>query len=143
VIARCAIATPSSGITSAIKHVEALISPLLRTLEALGFVARHIYPIGYTQLLAPVAPPHEELRAARAMPPWPDPYSVLRPLLDEAADHARAAVDALHEALAPPEDIARTWRGMRATPKALEALFRPRRCAPRREQLLPRPGTPP
>jgi phospholipase/carboxylesterase len=109
--------------TSAIKHVEALISPLLRTLEALGFIARHIHPVGYTQLLARVAPPHEELRAARAMPPWPDPYSALRPLLDEAADHALAAVDALQEALAPPEDIARAWRGMRAIPKALEALY--------------------
>jgi phospholipase/carboxylesterase len=109
--------------TSAIGQVEALVSPLLRTLEALGFLARHIHPVGYMQLLEKAAPPLEELRAARAMPPWPDPYSALRPLIDEAADHALAAVDALHEAAAPPEDITRAWRGMRAIPRALEALY--------------------
>jgi phospholipase/carboxylesterase len=109
--------------TSAIVQVDALVSPLLRTLEALGVIARHIHPIGYTHLLARAAPPHEELRSARAMPPWPAPYSALRPLLDESADHALAAVDAIHEAAAPPEDTTRAWRGMRAIPKALEALY--------------------
>jgi len=108
---------------SAIEQVEALVSPLLRKLEALGVIARHIHPIGYIHLLARVAPPRGKLRAARAMPPWPAPYSALRPLLDEAADHALAAVDALQEAAVPPEDIARAWRGIRATPKALEALY--------------------
>lgn len=118
------LALPQSpSMPSAIEKVEALVSPLLRTLEALGVIARHIHPIGYIHLLARAAPPHEELRSARAMPPWPDPYSALRPLLDEAADHALAAVDALHEAAAPPEDTTRAWRGMRAIPKALEALY--------------------
>jgi phospholipase/carboxylesterase len=109
--------------TSAIEQVETLVSPLLRTLDALGVISRHMHPVGYAHLLARAAPPHEELRAARAMSPWPDPYSALRPLLDEAADHALAAVDALHEAAAPPEDIMRAWRGMRAFPQALEALY--------------------
>lgn len=113
----------SLRMTSAIQQVETLVSPLLRTLDALGFIARHMHPIGYAHLLTRAAPPHKELRAARAMPPWPDPYSALRRLLDEAADHALAAVDALHEAAAPPEDITRAWRGMRASPKALEALY--------------------
>lgn len=122
-LAPCAVPTHSSDMTSAIEQVETLVSPLLRTLEALGVVARHIHPIGYTHLLARAAPPHEELRAARAMPPWPDPYSALRTLLDEAADHALAAVDTLHEAAAPPEDITGAWRGMRAIPRALGALY--------------------
>jgi len=109
--------------TTAIEQVDALVSPLLRTLEALGIIARHIHPVGYTHLLARAAPPDEELRAARAMPLWPDPYSALRPLLDDAASHALAAVDGLHDAAAPPEDITRAWRGMRAIPQALEALY--------------------
>ena len=122
-LAPCAIPTHSPSMPSAIEQVEALVSPLPRTLEALGVIARHIHPIGYIHLLGRVAPSHGELRAALAMPPWPDPYSALRPLLDEAADHALAAVDALHEAAALPEDIGRAWRGMRAIPRALEALY--------------------
>jgi phospholipase/carboxylesterase len=109
--------------TFAIVQVETLVSPLLRTLDALSVISRYMHPVGYTHLLARAAPPYEELRAARAMPPWSDPYSALRPLLDEAADHALAAVDALHEAAEPPEDIMRAWRGMRAFPQALEALY--------------------
>lgn len=109
--------------TSAIGQVETLVSPLLRTLEALGFIARHIHPVGFAHLLETASPPLEDLRAARAMPPWPDPYSALRPLLDEAAAHALAAADALHEAASPPEDITRAWRGMRSIPRALEALY--------------------
>jgi len=118
------LALPQSPrMTSAIVQVDTLVSPLLRTLEAVSVIERHIHPIGYIHLLGRAAPPHQELRAARAMPPWPDPYSALRPLLDEAADHALTAVDALHEAAAPPEDITRAWRGMREIPKALEALY--------------------
>ena len=109
--------------TSPIQQVETLVSPLLRTLDALGVVARYMHPVGYAHLLARAAPPHQDLRAARAMPLWPDPYSALRPLLDEATDHALVAVDALHEAAAPPEDITRAWRGMRNFPLALEALY--------------------
>lgn len=109
--------------TSAIQQVESLVSPLLRALDSLGVVARHMHPVGYTHLLARAAPPHEELRAARAMPPWQDPYSALRPLLDEAAERALAAIDALHAAAAPPEDITRAWRGMRNVSLALEALY--------------------
>ena len=71
----------SAVMTSAIEQVETLVSPLLRTLDALGVISRHMHPVGYAHLLARAAPPHEDLRAARAMSPWPDPYSALRPLL--------------------------------------------------------------
>lgn len=109
--------------TSAVEQVEALVSPLLRMLDALGFISRYMHPVGFMHLLEKAGAPHEELRAARTMPSWPDPYSALRPVLDEASDHALAAIDALYEAAAPPEDLTRAWRGMRAFPRALEALY--------------------
>ena len=42
----------SSRMTSAaIQQIETLLSPLLRTLDALGVIARHISPVGYSHLL--------------------------------------------------------------------------------------------
>lgn len=109
--------------THPVEQVETLVAPLLRTLDALGFIARHVHPIGFAHLLARANLPQAEIAAARAMPPWPDPWSALRPPLDEASDLALAAIEALREAVAPPEDIMRAWRGLRTLPRALEAIY--------------------
>jgi phospholipase/carboxylesterase len=109
--------------THPVEQVETLVAPLLRTLDALGFIARHVHPIGFAHLLARANLPQAEIAAARAMPPWPDPWSALRPPLDEASDLALAAIEALREAVAPPEDIMRAWRGLRTLSRALEAIY--------------------
>ena len=109
--------------SSHLQNIEAFIAPLLRTLEALTWVARHLHPIGYSHLLRDAGLSGDELRTALAMPPWPEPYSALRPVLDAGASYALAAVDGLIEAAGPPEDITQAWRALRYVPRALETLY--------------------
>jgi phospholipase/carboxylesterase len=109
--------------SSPLQSVEAYVVPLLRTLEALTWIARHLHPIGYSHLLRDAGLSGDELRAARAMPPWSPPYSAFRPLLDSVADLTLSAVDGLFEAAAPPEDLQRAWRAFRDFPRALETLY--------------------
>jgi len=109
--------------SSHLQDIEAFTAPLLRTLEALTWVARHLHPIGYSHLLRDAGLSGDELRTALAMPPWPEPYSALRPVLDAGASYALAAVDGLIEAAGPPEDITQAWRALRYFPRALETLY--------------------
>lgn len=109
--------------SSHLQNIEAFIAPLLRTLEALTWVARHLHPIGYSHLLRDAGLSGDELRTALAMPPWPEPYSALRPVLDAGASYALAAVDGLIEAAGPPEDITQAWRSLRYFPRTLETLY--------------------
>jgi phospholipase/carboxylesterase len=106
-----------------VDQVERLVASLLRTLDAVSFIARHVSPIGYSFLLDRAGKPDEELRAARNAPPWSDPYSALRPPLDAASDEAIAAFDGLRAAAEPPEDITAAYRAFRHLPRALEALY--------------------
>lgn len=109
--------------SSAVDQVEQLVSALLRTLDAIAYLTRHMSPLGYTRQLARVGEPDEDLRTARQLPSWDAPYSALRPLLDTASDHALAVFDGLREAAAPPEDMTRAFRALRDYPRALEALY--------------------
>ena len=109
--------------TPPIQHLNAYLLPLVQTLDALGYVTRNIDPIGYVHLLARANLKPEPLRDALAMPPWPEPYSTLRPVLDAGAASALAAVDGLIEAAGPPEDITQAWRALRHYPRALETLY--------------------
>ena len=108
---------------TAIEQVGRLVSPLLQTLEALAHLARHLHPPNFSRVLASVGSPDEELREARAMPPWPDPYSALRPNIDQAADEALAAFAGLREAATAPQGVQVAYRALRHVPRALEALY--------------------
>ena len=106
-----------------VDNVQRLVAPLLQTLEALAHLARHLHPPNFSRVLASVGSPDEELRDARAMPAWPDPYSALRPNIDQAADEALAAFAALREAATAPEGLQIAYRALRHVPRALEALY--------------------
>lgn len=113
---------------SPVQQVEAYVAPLLRTLEALGWISRHLHPIGYSHILRDAGLLEDgafcdDLRTARAAPEWSPPYAALRPQLDAAADLTLSAVDGLREAAAPPEDMQRAFRAFRDFPRALETLY--------------------
>lgn len=108
---------------STVDQVEQLVGALLRTLDAIGYFTRHLSPLGYAHQLARVGDPDVELRVARQLPAWDDPYSALRPLIDAASDHALGVFDGLREAAAPPEDVGRAYKALRGFPRALEALY--------------------
>jgi phospholipase/carboxylesterase len=109
--------------TEAIEQVQRLVAPLLQALEALAYLARHLHPPNFSRVLTSVGSPDEDLRQAREMPAWPDPYSALRPNIDQAADEALAAFAGLREAATAPQGIQVAYRALRHVPRALEALY--------------------
>lgn len=124
VLAQTGAASHCAGMTSAgVEQLQAYLPPLLRALDGLIFVTRHLDPIGYSHQLARVREPHRELQAVRALPEWDDPYGALRPLLDETADLVIAAWDGLYQAAAPPEDLTAAFTALRKLPRALETLY--------------------
>jgi phospholipase/carboxylesterase len=106
-----------------VDDVQRLVLPLLQTLEALAHIARHLHPPHFSRVLAGVGSPDDDLRTARALPRWPDPYSALRPNLDHASDEALAAFAGLREAATAPQGLQVAWRALRHVPRALEALY--------------------
>jgi phospholipase/carboxylesterase len=102
------------------ERIEGQLTPLLRTLDALGLIVRYLHPPDLEGLLAGVGAPDVDLRAARSgQPPWPEAFSALGAQLDAASDEALAAFDGLRGA----GDVRSAYRALRHTPRALEALY--------------------
>src|SRR4026208_1439739 len=102
--------------------VVALLNPLLRALEMLAFISRHLHPPDFEGLMARVGTPDEELRSALArQSEWPERLSGIRSALDAACDAAREAFAALREILQQGGDVGDVSRALRIVPKGLEA----------------------
>ena len=113
------------GMTSAAsQQVRIPRLPLLRTLEGLGVIARHLDPIGYTHLLARAAPSHEELRAVRA-PCRPGPIPT--PPCARCSMWQRPGAGGVSTGCTKPPRRRKTSRAPCAAcatfPRALEALY--------------------
>jgi phospholipase/carboxylesterase len=104
--------------------VAALLPPLLRALEMLGFVARHFHPPEFGAVLEAAGRPDQELREARGgiENPPPDLTGVYRQLL-AASDAALAAFDGLRRAPSEPDGVRAAFRALRYLPRAKEALY--------------------
>jgi phospholipase/carboxylesterase len=100
------------------------LGPLMRSLEMLAFVARHIHPPDFDQLMESIGTPDEELRAARARRSEPSQHpSAVLAALDVAADAALAAFADLRQVANEGGEIRSVYRALRLLPKALEALY--------------------
>ena len=104
--------------------VVALLNPLLRALEMLTFISRHLHPPDFEELMASVGTPDEELRSALArQSEWPERLSGIRAALDAACDAALEAFAGLRETLQQGGDVRDVYRALRIVPKGLEALY--------------------
>jgi phospholipase/carboxylesterase len=104
--------------------VVALLNPLLRALEMLAFVARHLHPPGFASLMASIGTPDADLQSALAKPQaWPEPVLGARAAINAASDATLLAFSGLREALRKPGDVRGTYRALRKLPQALEALY--------------------
>jgi phospholipase/carboxylesterase len=104
--------------------VAALLDPLLRALELLTFVSRHLHPPDFEELMASVGTPDEELRSALArQSEWPERLSGIRIAVDAACDAALGAFAGLRETLQQEGDVRSVYRALRLVPQALEALY--------------------
>ncbi len=104
--------------------LTALIPPLLRVLEALGFIARHFDPEDFPSVLEATGTSDEALRAARdGLAEWPARLDVLRGQLERATDSALSGFAGLRAAAMQPDGVRAAFRALRFLPRAEEALY--------------------
>lgn len=104
--------------------ILSVLNPLLRALEMLAFVSRHLHPPDFESLMSSVGAPDENLRSALAgQAAWPERLSGIKAALDHASEAALEAFDGLRETLREPGDIRGAYRALRLLPKGLKALY--------------------
>ncbi len=105
-------------------RLAALLPPLLRSLDVLGFIARHFHPPDFGAVMDAAGAPDQELRAAhRQLDGWPDELASLRERLQTAVNAALAAFDGLRSAPDQADGIRAVFRALRYVPRAREALY--------------------
>ena len=124
----CTMRTESPGLVMTETQsaaVQALLSPLLRALELLAFIARHLHPPDISNLMASIGAPEEALKSATTgQPAWPETLSGLAGALEAASAAALQAFAGLRAALGDGGgDLRATHRALRLLPKGLEALY--------------------
>jgi phospholipase/carboxylesterase len=109
-----------SAIDGAFDDLQVLLPALLRSLEALVFIGRHLYPPEIAAVMAAAGAPDADLRAARPrLDGWTEPLARLREPLGAACDAALAAFEGLGEA----SDLRGVFRALRFLPRAEEVLY--------------------
>jgi phospholipase/carboxylesterase len=104
--------------------IVAVLPPLLQSLEALGFVARHLNPPDFDQVMDAAGRPDELLRAVRPrLANCPQSFSDATTLLGNAIDEVLAAFEGLREVQHGQGDLVEVFRALRHVPRAQEALY--------------------
>jgi phospholipase/carboxylesterase len=107
-----------------VDDVVAVLPPLLQSLEALSFVARHLNPPDFGRVMEAAGTPDEALRSARAqLAEWPSEFANVRQAIEAASDAALAAFAGLREVQHGNGDLIAVFRALRHLPRALEALY--------------------
>jgi phospholipase/carboxylesterase len=107
-----------------IDDVVAVLPPLLQSLEALGFIARHFHPPSFDRVMKAAGEPDEELNAVRSrLTGWPAEFTGIQRALETASDAALAAFSGLRAVQAGQGDITLAFRALRQLPRAEEALY--------------------
>ncbi len=107
-----------------VDDIVAVLPPLLQSLEALGFVARHLHPPDFDSVMEAAGTPDQALRAVRPrLAEWPEPFGHLRIPLATASDAALAAFAGLRAAQHGNGDLIEVFRALRHVPRAQEALY--------------------
>jgi phospholipase/carboxylesterase len=105
-------------------RLAALLPPLLRSMEMLGFIARHFHPPDFGAVMDAAGTPDQELRLARgSLDGWPDEMAGMRDRLRTAADATLAAFEGLRNAPDQADGIRAVFRALRTLPRAREALY--------------------
>jgi phospholipase/carboxylesterase len=107
-----------------IDDVVAVLPPLLQSLEALGFIARHFHPPSFDRVMEAAGEPDTELNAARQrLSGWPAEFADIRTAIETASDAALSAFSGLRAVQAGSGDITLAFRALRQLPRAEEALY--------------------
>ena len=106
------------------ERLAALLPPLLRSLEMLGFIARHFHPPEFGAVMDAAGTADDDLRAARQQfDGWPDELAGVRERFESAVNAALAAFEGLRGAPDQADGIRAVFRALRYLPRAKEALY--------------------
>src|SRR5664279_2421563 len=107
-----------------VDDIVAVLPPLLQSLEALGFIARHLNPPDFEGVMGAAGAPDQALQAERPrLNGWPDQFADLRAPLVTASDAALAAFAGLRAVQHGDGDLIAAFRALRHAPRAQEALY--------------------
>jgi phospholipase/carboxylesterase len=107
-----------------VDDIVAVLPPLLQSLEALGFIARHLNPPEFGAMMQAAGTPDQALRAVRSrLAQWPEQFAGIQTSLEAASDAALAAFDGLRAVQQGHGDLIAVFRALRYAPRAQEALY--------------------
>jgi phospholipase/carboxylesterase len=107
-----------------VDDIVAVLPPLLQSLEALAFIARHLHPPDFGRVMLAAGMPDQTLLAVRArLSEWPDSFAHLRVPLVTASDAALKAFEGLRAVQNGSGDLVSVFRALRYVPRAPEALY--------------------
>jgi len=107
-----------------VDDIVAVLPPLLQSLEALGFVARHLNPPDFDSVMEAAGSPDQALQAIRLrLADWPEQFATVRNPLEAASDAALAAFAGLREVQHGNGDMIAVFRALRHASRAQEALY--------------------
>src|ERR1700738_1418113 len=107
-----------------VDDIVAVLPPLLQSLEALGFIARHLNPPDFDSVMEAAGTPDQALQAVRPrLADWPEEFAGIRTALETASDGALAAFEGLRSVQHGNGDLVAVFRALRHAPRAQEALY--------------------
>jgi phospholipase/carboxylesterase len=107
-----------------VDDIVAVLPPLLQSLEALSFVARHLNPPDFDRVMQAAGMPDQALQSVRErITGWPEEFSGIRIPLETASDAALAAFGGLRMVHNGNGDIGAVFKALRYAPRAQEALY--------------------
>jgi phospholipase/carboxylesterase len=107
-----------------VDDIVAVLPPLLQSLEALAFIARHLNPPRFDQVMEAAGTPDRTLQAVRSrLADWPGEFGSIQTSLEAASDAALAAFEGLRAVQHGNGDLVAVFRALRYAPRALEALY--------------------
>jgi phospholipase/carboxylesterase len=107
-----------------VDDIVAVLPPLLQSLEALGFIARHLNPPDFDAVMEAVGAPDHALQALRPrLLDWPREFADVQAALQSAADAVMAAFTGLRAVGHGHGDLIAAFRALRHAPRAHEALY--------------------
>jgi phospholipase/carboxylesterase len=107
-----------------VDDIVAVLPPLLQSLEALSFIARHLNPPDFGGVMQSAGTPDEALRSTLArLAEWPSEFADVRTSIEAASDAALAAFAGLREVQHGNGDLIAVFRALRYAPRAQEAFY--------------------
>ena len=97
-----------------VDDIVAVLPPLLQSLEALSFVARHLNPPDFDRVMQAAGMPDQALQSVRErITSWPEEFSGIRIPLETASDAALAAFGGLRTVHNGHGDIGAVFKALR------------------------------